>query len=98
MNSHSMRLKKGVSLEDISRTTRIRVRYLAAIERGDFAALPGGVYSTSYVRQYAHAIGADEDEMLDRYRRATGSALASVWPAGRRLLAGFLRPLTRVWS
>ena len=54
------RRKKGVALEQISQATKIGMRALRAIEAGEFQKLPGGVYSTSYIRQYAQAIGVDE--------------------------------------
>ena len=68
----TVRRKKGVSLQDISEATKIGVNYLRAIEEGEFAKLPGGIYSTSYIRQYARAIDYDESELLEHYYRATG--------------------------
>lgn len=68
----TVRRKKGVSLQDISETTKIGVNYLRAIEDGEFAKLPGGIYSTSYIRQYARAIDYNESELLEHYYRATG--------------------------
>jgi cytoskeletal protein RodZ len=44
------------------------MRYLQAIERGEFEKLPGGIYTTSYIRQYAEAAGCDQKLLLDRYR------------------------------
>lgn len=68
----TMRRKKGISLQEISEATKIGVNYLRAIEDGDFARLPGGIYSTSYIRQYARSIDCNEFELLERYYRATG--------------------------
>lgn len=59
-----------MSLKAIADSTKISPRYLNAIERGDFEKLPGGVYDISYIRQYATAIGYDEDELLRFYRAA----------------------------
>lgn len=100
MNLIAMRRKKGVSLEEIARDTRIRFYYLAAIEQGNYEALPGGVYSTSYLRQYARAIDFDEAELLEHYYQAAGTAPepAAPPPAPKRLLSLFLKPLSRVWS
>jgi len=103
MSLNTLRRKKGVSLEEISRTTKIRVCYLEAIEEGAFGALPGGIYSTSYIRQYAQAIDAGEGEILDRYYEATGAYPEPAAPppssgGGKGLLAEFLRPLTKVFS
>ena len=66
------RLKKQISLEQISASTKIGVRALQAIEDGDFKKLPGGIYSTSYIRQYARAIDFDEAELLAKYYSVVG--------------------------
>lgn len=65
---NAIRERKGISLRDISNETKISTRYLEAIEAGDFGALPGGVFATSYIRQYAHAIDFDEWHLLACYR------------------------------
>ena len=65
------RRKKGVALEQISQATKIGMRALRAIEAGEFQKLPGGVYSTSYIRQYARAIEFDESEILSYYHSRT---------------------------
>jgi cytoskeleton protein RodZ len=70
----SVRQKRGVSLEEIATATKIRLHHLQAIERGDYAKLPGGVYNVSYIRQYARAIGCDENDLLGEYRRRTAAA------------------------
>jgi len=67
----TIRRNRGISLEQISDSTKISVRSLEAIERGDFAKLPGGIYTTSYIRQYARAIDYDESAILACYYRAT---------------------------
>jgi cytoskeletal protein RodZ len=63
-----VRQEKGLSLEEIARSTSISLRFLQAIENEDFAELPSGVYSTSYIRQYATAIAYDPSAVLERYR------------------------------
>lgn len=68
------RTTKGISLSQVVDATKISVRYLQAIEWGDFAKLPGGIYGLSYVRQYARAVDCDEDLLVARYREAAKSA------------------------
>ena len=65
------RKQAGVSLEDIASETKISMRFLRAIEEEQFDKLPGGIFNTSYLRQYAAAIGYDESELLVHYHRAT---------------------------
>ena len=63
-----IRETKGISLEQISQLTKLRVSTLKAIEDGNFDALPGGIYNISYIRQYARAIDADEGLLVQLYR------------------------------
>jgi cytoskeletal protein RodZ len=72
----TIRENRGISLEQISSSTKIGVRVLDAIERGDFGKLPGGIYSTSYIRQYARAIDYDEGAILAAYDQAMASGNA----------------------
>ena len=69
----SQRRQKGLSLQEISAATKITVRCLEAIEAGHFERLPGGIYNTSYIRQYARAVDVDEFELLGHYHAATGA-------------------------
>jgi cytoskeletal protein RodZ len=63
------RKQEGITLEDIADQTKISLRFLQAIESEEFDKLPGGIFSTSYLRQYAAAIGYDEAGLLDHYNR-----------------------------
>lgn len=62
------RSRRGVTLEEIRDSTKIGLFFLQAIERGEFHKLPGGIYTTSYIRQYAKAAGVDEAPLLREYR------------------------------
>ena len=98
----TVRRKKGISLKDISEATKIGVIYLQAIENGKFAILPGGIYSTSYIRQYARAIDYNESELLELYYRTMGLVPEPGIepPASLRKKSFFdlLRPVMRVLS
>ncbi|MGP8243358.1 MAG: helix-turn-helix domain-containing protein [Bryobacteraceae bacterium] len=63
------RLKKNISLERISQELKLSQRLLEAIERDDFSKLPGGVFARSFVRQYAHVVGLDEEEIGNAVRQ-----------------------------
>ena len=67
-----IRRNRGISLQQIAELTKIGVRSLEAIEKGDFRRLPGGIYNTSYIRQYARAIDYDESVLLAFYHQQTG--------------------------
>jgi cytoskeleton protein RodZ len=67
----SLRAHKGISLREIADSTKISLRFLQAIEEGEFHKLPGGIYNTSYIRQYAREIGYEEAKLLAYYHEAT---------------------------
>lgn len=77
-----IRRNRGISLEQISASTKISVRALDAIERGDFQKLPGGIYNTSYIRQYARAIDYDEGAILELYSRHLAAGKSSKASSG----------------
>jgi len=64
----AIRQQRGISLEQIAENSKISPHYLKAIEEGSFEKLPGGIYSTSYIRQYARAIDFEEAALLAYYR------------------------------
>ncbi|MEX2262553.1 MAG: RodZ domain-containing protein [Bryobacteraceae bacterium] len=57
------RQQKGLTLEELANQTKIGARLLSAIEAEEYDKLPGGVFRKSFVRQYARAIGLDEEEI-----------------------------------
>src|SRR5579871_4187073 len=65
------RKRAGVKIEEIAEETKISLRFLRAIEAEEFEKLPGGIFTTSYLRQYAAAIGFNEAELLAHYRHRT---------------------------
>jgi len=68
------RERKGVDLYRAERDTKIRARYLAALERGDYKELPGAVYTKGFLRNYALYLGLDPDDVLLQWRRERGDA------------------------
>src|SRR5215210_6299561 len=63
---------KGVDLVRAERDTKIRVRYLSALERGDYRDLPGAVYTKGFLRNYAIYLGLDPEDVLRQWRRERG--------------------------
>jgi cytoskeletal protein RodZ len=66
------RERKGVDLARAERDTKIRVRYLSALERGDYRDLPGAVYTKGFLRNYAIYLGLDPEDVLRQWRRERG--------------------------
>jgi cytoskeletal protein RodZ len=91
----TIRHNRGISLEQIAESTKIGVRSLEAIERGEFRKLPGGIYNTSYIRQYARAIDYDEGALLAFYYQAIGIENPAGARRGERVVSG-LRPTSAI--
>ena len=64
----------GLSLPDIATRTRIAQRQLEAVERDDYAALPGIPYAVGFARAYARAVGLDEVEIAAQVRQGVHGA------------------------
>jgi cytoskeletal protein RodZ len=84
----SIRRNRGISLQQIAQATKIGVRSLEAIEHGDFRQLPGGIYNTSYIRQYARAIDYDETVLLAFYHRRMSPGASAATVDGKRSVGG----------
>lgn len=65
------RENKKLSLEQVEEATRIRCKFLQALEAGDYAALPTPVHVRGFLRNYAQYLGLDVDEVLARYEDET---------------------------
>jgi transcriptional regulator with XRE-family HTH domain len=61
------RLKKGVSLQSIARTTKISQDLLAGLEQNDFSRWPHGIFARAYVRSYALEVGVDADSIVNDF-------------------------------
>ncbi len=62
------REERGLSLKAISEQTKIRIRYLQAIENGDFDVIPGKVYAKGFLKAYALIVGLDPIEIITQYQ------------------------------
>jgi cytoskeletal protein RodZ len=66
------RERKGVDLYRAERDTKIRARYLAALEQGEYAELPGAVYTKGFLRNYALYLGLDPEDVIRQWKRERG--------------------------
>jgi len=55
---------RGVSLKEIAEATRIHESYLRALEENDYGSLPGAVFVTGFLRNYAAHLGLDADKIV----------------------------------
>ena len=95
------RERRRITLEDISISTKIRMRFLEAVEQDHLDQLPGGIIGRGFVRAYASYIGIDGENTVAAYLAARGLStpqpipeLETVFRATRLppwvLVAGFL--------
>lgn len=61
------REKLGLTLNEVERITRIRVRYLEMLEKGDFEAMPSIVQARGFLKNYAEFLGLNTTAMLDDF-------------------------------
>jgi cytoskeleton protein RodZ len=61
---------RGITLDEITESTKIARRHLEALESEHFDQLPGGVFNKGFVRAYAHFLGIDEDRAVADYSAA----------------------------
>ena len=68
-----LRVSKEISLEDLESKTKINIKYLSAIEQGDFDVLPTP-YLRLFIRAYAIEIGGDADRALEQLDSFVGNS------------------------
>jgi len=71
---------REVSLDELTKATRISQRFLEALENEDWAKLPGGVFGRAFVRTIARYLGLDEEALLAEYDLARGDTAQTVRP------------------
>jgi cytoskeleton protein RodZ len=74
------RTARGLSLDDIEAATRIRRRYLDALEHEAWEELPAPAYARAFLAAYARQLGIPPDEILEQYRSAGASGAAPHGP------------------
>ncbi|GAA0284125.1 hypothetical protein GCM10009127_26970 [Alteraurantiacibacter aestuarii] len=67
------REKLGLTIEQVAANTRISQRFIAAIEAGDFGALPGRTYAVGFARNMAKVVGLDQGDVAAMVRAELGA-------------------------
>ncbi len=77
------RNRRKVELSEVEEATRIRLRYLRAIESEEWDVLPGGFYTRGFIRTYASFLGLDGERLAEVYREDVEKwSRATLEPAG----------------
>lgn len=75
-----LRTTRGLSLEELARTTRVGQNHLRALESDAFDELPAPVFAKGFIRAYCLALGVPPDEALSRYHELAVPALSRAAP------------------
>ncbi|HUD19491.1 MAG TPA: helix-turn-helix domain-containing protein [Patescibacteria group bacterium] len=84
------RQSKHLTLEDIEEGTKIRLKFLRAIEANDFSTMPSLSYAKGFVKNYGEYLGMDSRVVLAFFRRQIADA-----PRSSLLPKGMEKPLNR---
>jgi cytoskeleton protein RodZ len=61
-------MRQRVNIEDLEQSTKIRAKYLRALENEEFGLLPGPTYVKSFLRTYAEKLGLDAHLLVEEFR------------------------------
>ena len=81
------RLERGIELSEVERATKIRIKFLEAMEEDRWEELPAPVYARGFLQTYARFLGLDDLALVDEYERTVEAAREP-----RPVPAGVLRP------
>lgn len=77
------RIKKGLTLDEVAKATKIRSSFLSAIEKGEYSNLPSSAYIQGFVKNYAEFLGLPKKEFSALFRREFNEKeFLSVLPKG----------------
>jgi cytoskeleton protein RodZ len=63
------RMRAHIDITEVEASTKIRAKYLRAIENEEWDLLPGAVYVKSFMRTYADYLGLDSRLLIDEFKR-----------------------------
>ena len=82
------RMRARIDISEIEAETKIRAKYLRALENEEWDLLPGPTYVKSFLRTYADALGLDGKLLIEEYKlrheRLSDVELQPIAPPGRR--------------
>ena len=84
------RIRRKLTLPEVEAATKIRLRYLQALENEDWDQLPGDTYARAFIRTYGALLGLDGERLAEEQRRQRGAVrpgerLPRVDPRPRRV-------------
>lgn len=85
------REKKSITLDQAAADTRIREKFLKALEDGDYQSLPGAVYTKGFLRNYAEYLDLDQEGLIALFHQERG--LVTTEPSSKSYKP--MRPIMR---
>ncbi len=82
------RVRRNLTLQQVEEDTKIRVKYVQAMENEDFDIMPGATYVKGFLRTYSTYLGLDPDVILDEYRSRISPASEKHEPFGGSSVIG----------
>ena len=67
------RHRSGLELREVEQRTKIRIKYLQALEDEDWSELPSTAYAKGFLRTYGELLGLDGEALVDEFRRQVES-------------------------
>jgi len=87
------RSRLQLDIREVEQRTKIRVKYLRALEEEQWEVLPAPAYTRSFLRTYARNLGLDGEALVDEYdRQVQADSDAQLYPLGEPFLEQRLRP------
>ncbi|MQA74369.1 MAG: helix-turn-helix domain-containing protein [Solirubrobacterales bacterium] len=81
------REREGLDLREVEQRTKIRLKYLRALEAEDWVELPSSAYAKGFLRTYAQLVGLDAEALVDEFRRQVeGASGEAGYPLGDQVL------------
>jgi Helix-turn-helix domain/RodZ C-terminal domain len=96
------RMRAKIDISEVEVSTKIRAKYLRALENEEWDLLPGDVYTRSFLRTYGEYLGLDTRQLIDDYKRRyehpPDHELRPIAPLGRERERGPKGPLIPPWA
>jgi cytoskeleton protein RodZ len=96
------RMRAKIDINEVETRTKIRAKYLRAMENEEWDLLPGEVYVKSFLRTYGDFLGLDTRQLSDdfrrRYERPADHELRPIAPLGRDRERQPRRPRVPPWA
>ncbi len=90
------RERLGLTLEEVERSTHIRVERLTAIENGDFDSFTSRAQARGFLGNYADFLGLDREDVLEQFALSRGRRISQLIKIGSKTEPGGSKPFVQV--